>query len=59
MQRVSDALQKALDDPGVRAKLEANGAAVVASKSKDYAQSLESEMALTEKMMKATNVTAQ
>ena len=59
VQRVSDALQKALDDPGVRAKLEANGAAVVASKSKDYAQSLESEMALTEKMMKATNVTAQ
>jgi tripartite-type tricarboxylate transporter receptor subunit TctC len=59
VQRVSDALQKALVDPQVRAKLEANGAAVVASKSAEYAQSLESEIALTEKMMKATNVTAQ
>ena len=59
LQRVSDALQKALVDPGVRAKLEANGAVVVASKSVEYAQSLESEIVLTEKMMKAINVTAQ
>ena len=51
VQRVSDALQKALVDPGVRAKLEANGAVVVASKSVEYAQSLESEIVLTEKMM--------
>ena len=36
-----------------------NGAAVVATKSEAYARSLESEIALTEKMMKATNVTAQ
>ncbi|MDM0029525.1 Bug family tripartite tricarboxylate transporter substrate binding protein [Variovorax saccharolyticus] len=59
VRRISDALQKALEDPRVRAKLEANGAGVVATKSEAYARSLESEIALTEKMMKATNVTAQ
>ena len=59
VQRVGDALQKALADPAVRAKLEANGAAVVASKSDEYASSLQSEIALTEKMMKVAGITAQ
>jgi hypothetical protein len=58
VKRVSDALQKALADPRVRAKLEANGAAVVAGNPGDYTRHLESEIALTEKMMKVTNVTA-
>jgi tripartite-type tricarboxylate transporter receptor subunit TctC len=59
VQRVSEALEKALADPAVRAKLEANGASVVASKSEDYARSLQSEIALTEKMMKVAGITAQ
>ncbi|MDB5828926.1 MAG: tripartite tricarboxylate transporter substrate binding protein [Variovorax sp.] len=59
VKRVSDALQKALADPRVRAKLEANGAAVVAGNPGDYTRHLESEIALTEKIMKVTNVTAQ
>jgi tripartite-type tricarboxylate transporter receptor subunit TctC len=59
VQRVSEALEKALADPAVRAKLEANGAAVVASKSQEYARSLQSEIALTEKMMKVAGITAQ
>ena len=59
VQRVSEALQKALADPAVRARLEANGAAVVASKSDEYAHSLQSEIALTEKMMKVAGITAQ
>jgi tripartite-type tricarboxylate transporter receptor subunit TctC len=59
VQRIRDALQKALAQPGVRAKLEANGAAVVASTPEEYARSLQSEIALTEKMMKASGITAQ
>lgn len=59
VQRVSDALQKALADPAVRAKLEANGGAVVASRSEEYALSLQSEIALTEKMMRVAGITAQ
>lgn len=59
VQRVSEALQKALADPAVRARLEANGAAVVASKSDEYARSLQSEIALTEKLMKVAGITAQ
>lgn len=59
VQRVSDALQKALSDPAVRTKLEANGAAVVASKADEYARNLASEISLTEKMMKVTNIEAQ
>lgn len=59
VQRVSDALQKALADPAVRAKLEANGGEVVASKSYEYAHNLASEISQTEKMMKVANITAQ
>ena len=59
VQRVREALQKALADPAVRAKLEANGAAVVASSSEEYARSLQSEIALAEKMMKVAGITAQ
>lgn len=59
VQRVSEALQKALADPEVRKKLEANGAAVVASKSEEFVQNLQSEIALTEKMMKVAGIEAQ
>ncbi|MDF2457735.1 MAG: hypothetical protein K0S79_151 [Nitrospira sp.] len=59
VQRTSEALQKALADPEVRKKLEANGAAVVASKSEEFAQNLQSEIALTEKMMKVAGIEAQ
>ena len=59
VQRVSQALQQALADQTVRARLEANGATVVASKSDEYAQSLQSEIALTEKMMKVAGIAAQ
>ena len=59
VQRVSQALQQALTDQTVRARLEANGATVVASKSDEYAQSLQSEIALTEKMMKVACIAAQ
>jgi len=59
VKRVGDALQKALADPAVRAKLEANGSAVVASKSDEYASTLQSEIVLTEKLMKVAGITAQ
>lgn len=59
VQRVSDALQKALAEPAVRAKLEANGAAVVASNPDEYARNLQAEIGLTEKMMKVAGITAQ
>lgn len=59
VQRVSDALQQALADPRVRTKLEANGGTVVASNGKEYTHALESEIGLTERMMKATNINPQ
>ncbi|MEJ8810458.1 tripartite tricarboxylate transporter substrate binding protein [Variovorax ureilyticus] len=59
VQRVSQALQQALADPAVRARLEANGAEVVASQSDEYARNLASEISLTEKMMKVANIAAQ
>jgi tripartite-type tricarboxylate transporter receptor subunit TctC len=59
VQRIRGALQKALAQPDVRAKLEANGAAVVASTPEEYARSLQSEIALTEQMMKAAGIAAQ
>jgi len=59
VQRVEQALQKALADPAVRAKLEANGAAVVASNREEYGRNLASEIALTEKMMKVAGITPQ
>lgn len=59
VQRIREALQKALAQPSVRAKLEANGGIVVASTPEDYARSLQSEIALTEKMMKTAGIAAQ
>lgn len=59
VQRVAEALRKALANPEVRAKLEANGAAVVASSSEEYAQNLRSEIALTEKLMKVAGIAPQ
>jgi len=59
VQRIEEALHKALADPAVRAKLEANGAAVVPSKREEYARNLETEIALTEKMMKVAGITPQ
>ena len=57
--RISEALQKALANPDVRAKLEANGATVVASSAQEFARNLQSEIALTEKLMKVAGITAQ
>lgn len=59
VQRVQQALQQALADPAVRARLEANGGEVVASKPDEYARNLASEISLTEKMMKVANITPQ
>ena len=59
VQRIREAMQKALAQPSVRAKLEANGGIVVASTPEDYARSLQSEIAMTEKMMKVTGIAAQ
>ncbi|MBO9647502.1 MAG: tripartite tricarboxylate transporter substrate binding protein [Variovorax sp.] len=59
VQRVQQALQQALADPAVRAKLEANGGEVVASKPDEYARNLASEISLTEQMMKVANITPQ
>jgi tripartite-type tricarboxylate transporter receptor subunit TctC len=59
VERVAETLRQALADPAVRVKLEANGASVAPSPSEEYAHYLQSEIALTEKMMKATHITAQ
>ena len=59
VQRIRESLQKVLARPEVRAKLEANGATVVASTPEDYTRSLQSEIALTEKMMKVAGIPAQ
>jgi tripartite-type tricarboxylate transporter receptor subunit TctC len=59
VQRIGDALQKALAMPEVRAKLEANGAAVVASSAQEYARNLQAEIALAERMMKVAKIEAQ
>ena len=45
--------------PDVREKLEATGASVVPSTPEEFAQSLQAEIALTEKLMKAANIEAQ
>lgn len=59
VQKVQDALAKALATPEVREKLEANGAAVVPSTPEQFAQSLQAEIALTEKLMKVANIEPQ
>jgi tripartite-type tricarboxylate transporter receptor subunit TctC len=57
--KVRDALAKALAMPEVREKLEASGTSVVPSTPEEFAQSLQAEIALTEKLMKAANIEAQ
>jgi tripartite-type tricarboxylate transporter receptor subunit TctC len=57
--RISDALQKALAQPEVRAKLEANGSLVVPSTGEEFAHNLQAEIALTEKMMKVAKLEPQ
>jgi tripartite-type tricarboxylate transporter receptor subunit TctC len=59
VEKVRDALAKALATPEVREKLEANGAAVMPSTPEEFAQCLRAEIALTEKLMKAANIEAQ
>ncbi|WP_240788537.1 Bug family tripartite tricarboxylate transporter substrate binding protein [Ramlibacter henchirensis] len=59
VKRISDALNKALADPQVRAKLEANGSIVAPSTAQEYAQNLQAEIANTEAMMKAAKIEAQ
>jgi tripartite-type tricarboxylate transporter receptor subunit TctC len=57
--KISDALQKALAQPEVRAKLEANGSLVVPSSGEEFAHDLQAEIALTEKMMRAVKIDPQ
>ena len=57
--RIGAALQKALALPEVRAKLEANGSLVVPSSGEEYAQNLQAEIGLTEKMMNAARLSPQ
>jgi tripartite-type tricarboxylate transporter receptor subunit TctC len=57
--KISDALQKALALPEVRAKLEANGSLVLPSTAEEYAHNLQAEIALTEKMMKVARLEPQ
>jgi tripartite-type tricarboxylate transporter receptor subunit TctC len=59
VKRVGDALNKALADPKVRAKLEANGSIVAPSTPEEYAENLRSEIANTEAMMRAAKIEAQ
>ncbi|VTU41291.1 Argininosuccinate lyase [Variovorax sp. PBS-H4] len=59
VQKVREALGQALATPEVREKLEANGAAVVPSTPEQFAQSLQAEIALTEKLMKVANIEPQ
>ena len=59
VEKVRDALAKALATTEVREKLEANGVAVMPSTPEEFAQSLRAEIALTEKLMKVANIEAQ
>jgi tripartite-type tricarboxylate transporter receptor subunit TctC len=57
--RIGKALNKALADPKVRAKLEANGSIVAPSTPQEYAENLKAEIANTEGMMRAAKIEAQ
>jgi tripartite-type tricarboxylate transporter receptor subunit TctC len=59
VQKMRDALAQALAMPDVREKLEAAGASVVPSTPEEFAQSLQAEIALTEKLMTAATIVAQ
>jgi tripartite-type tricarboxylate transporter receptor subunit TctC len=57
--RIREALSKALEVPEVRAKLEAQGGLVSPSRPEEYQQALEAEIGITERMMKAAKLQAQ
>jgi tripartite-type tricarboxylate transporter receptor subunit TctC len=57
--RIRDALQKALANPDVRAKLEATGGVITPGTPEDYAQSMKAEIALAEKMMSVARIEQQ
>ena len=59
VKRIGDALNQALADPQVRAKLEANGGIVAPAGADEYAQNLKAEIALTEKLMKVAGIEQQ
>jgi tripartite-type tricarboxylate transporter receptor subunit TctC len=57
--RIQEALSKALDMPEVRTKLEAQGGMVAPLSPEEYQQALEAEIGMTERMMKAAKLQAQ
>jgi tripartite-type tricarboxylate transporter receptor subunit TctC len=59
VRRLSDTLAKALAQPEVRARLEANGGLVAPSSSDEYRDALQGEIGLTERMMKSAKLEAQ
>lgn len=56
--RIGEALNRALAQPDVRAKLEANGGLVAPSASEQYTELLRAEIGVAEKMMKAVKLEA-
>lgn len=59
VKRLSDALNQALTQPEVRARLEAQGGAVAPSSPEAYRDALQAEIGLTERMMKSAKLEAQ
>ena len=59
VKRLSEALNKVLSQPEVRARLEANGGTTAPCKPEEYRDALLAEISLTERMMKLTNLEAQ
>jgi tripartite-type tricarboxylate transporter receptor subunit TctC len=59
VKRIEEALTKVLANPEVRSKLEANGGVVSPSSPQEYADSLKSEIALTERLMKSARLEPQ
>lgn len=57
--RIQEALSKALVMPEVRTKLEAQGGMVAPLSPEEYQQALEAEIGMTERMMKAAKLQAQ
>jgi len=59
IKRLSEALAKALSQPEVRARLEANGGTVAPSSPEEYRDAMQAEIGLTERMMKSAKLEAQ
>jgi tripartite-type tricarboxylate transporter receptor subunit TctC len=59
VRRLSQVLAQALAQPDVRARLEAQGAAVAPSTPQEYRDALAAEIGLTEKMMKSARLEPQ